>query len=147
MCKLTGFHSYLSIFKLGELLRSLNPQFFHWFWYTKVCLHYAMWSETKLTPVSWKCDEEIKLVLLHVFLNISEGFTLSLLIICKKYSYSRGFLFSGNIVGRVIKTSYKMLEKKSWSMLPQFEFLPVNIYRIFRGLFSPCSHNPQHPAP
>lgn len=28
MCKLTDFYSYLSIFKLGELLRPLNPPFF-----------------------------------------------------------------------------------------------------------------------
>lgn len=28
MCKLTSFHSYLSIFKLGELLRPLSPPFF-----------------------------------------------------------------------------------------------------------------------
>lgn len=25
MCKLTSFHSYLSVFKLGELLRPLKP--------------------------------------------------------------------------------------------------------------------------
>lgn len=31
MCKLTGFHSYLSIFKLGELLRPLNPLLFFFF--------------------------------------------------------------------------------------------------------------------
>lgn len=28
MCKLTSFHSYLSVFKLGELLRPLNPPLF-----------------------------------------------------------------------------------------------------------------------
>ena len=63
------------------------------------------------TPVTCKCEDQIKLVLLHRFLNIIEVSTLSFLIICKKCSYWKGFIFSGNFRRRGIKPHIKCWEK------------------------------------
>lgn len=94
------------------------------------------------TPVTCKCEEGIKLVLLHRFLNIIEVSTLSLLIICKKYSYWKEFVFSGNFRRRGIKPHIKCWKKKSWSELFQISIFACQHGQNLKKTLGYCCPSP-----
>ena len=67
----------------------------------------------------------MELVLLQIFPNIIAGFTTS-----PFNNVLTGFLFSGNIRGKMLKAIYKMLKREHLGRLSQSEFLPAWRHKI-----------------
>lgn len=137
MCKLTGFHSYLSIFKLGELLRPLNPPFFSLIFIYKslsiLCYvvrngahtsYLQMWWTNQISPPTYISKYYWRFHTVS-FNNLQKVFLL------------KGTSPRWKHLGGKIEMSHKMLKKNPNVGFSKFAFLPINMGRISRRLFSP----------